>query len=62
MNTTLIRTDIWMVAARNYWWAATATGVYFAGGFVLWHGSEGALASAVFFCSARCWALWSMGG
>jgi diguanylate cyclase (GGDEF)-like protein len=49
MNTTLIRTDIWMVAARNYWWAATATGVYFAGGFVLWHGSEGALASGCFF-------------
>jgi diguanylate cyclase (GGDEF)-like protein len=52
MNTTLIRSDIWMVAARNYWWSATITGVYFVGGFWLWHGSRAALGSACVFLSS----------
>lgn len=37
------------VVARNYWWSATAIGVYFFGGFWFWHSSRGALISSALF-------------
>lgn len=49
MNPSMNRTDVWTVAARNYWWGSTLVGVYFAGGFWAWHGSTGAMVSSGLF-------------
>lgn len=53
MVTPPVRAGAFSHAARNYWFVATFGGVYFAGGFLLWHGSrEAVLSSAVFLVFA----------
>jgi len=46
MHTTLTRRR---AVAQKYWWSATAIGVYFCGGFWLWHSSRAALLSSGLF-------------
>ena len=53
MTATPLRAGAFSHAARNYWFAAAFGGVYFAGGFILWGGSQQAvLSSAVFLAFA----------
>jgi diguanylate cyclase (GGDEF)-like protein len=49
MNTLLTRTGVWTIAVRNYWWSSTVIAAYFVIGFLLWHGSKGALLSSGLF-------------
>ena len=53
MPSTSLRTDVFTVAFRNYWWVSSLGGLYFVVGFVLWGGTRAAiLSSGVFVLAA----------
>ena len=43
------RGDVFGAAISKYWWTSTAGGLYFAGGFVAWGGTRGAIVSSAIF-------------
>lgn len=46
---TSLRTGVFTLAIRNYWWVSAFGGLYFVGGFLLWGGSRAAVVSSAIF-------------